>query len=250
MSVSLVLTGCQSSKPVEGESATATSTSDSLLLRDKDANKSLKEGEAASIKDQFIKAVKKEGGINNQISQDDCEAITSKSRFRYSSPAAKGILVYQIDNALVPISHLDSGKCSVLEAIVLDEEASEFTYSSDGDPLTKQISLWSLEKIEGCSDEFEYVPGCQTLANYKKVLCVGDQAKTEDEVKRNEYSVHHREPSASWLTGDCRLLQGDDKFNCKGFYSLAQLKKYREYVVNGSDESFNIYVSNSDVMLE
>ena len=250
IAMNFVLAGCQSSKQLEDESTATTRAPDSVLLRNKDANQNSKEREAASIKDEFIKAVKKGGGRSNQISQDDCEAITSKTQFRYSSPDEKGILVYPIDNALVPIDHLNSGKCSVLDAIVLDEEVSEFTYSSDGDPLTKLISLWSLENIEGCDDEFEYIPGCQTLANYKKVLFVGDQAKAENEVKRNEYSVHHREPSASWLAGYCRLVQGDDKFNCQRFYSLAPLKKYREYVVSGSDESFDIYMSNNSVMLE
>lgn len=167
----------------------------------------------------------KKGGRSNQISQDDCEAITSKTQFRYSSQDKKGILVCPIDNALIPIRHFDSGKCSVLEAIVLDEEVSEFTYSSDGDPLTKQILLWSLEKIEGCNDEFEYIPGCQVLANCNKALFVDDQEKSVGEIKRNEYSVHHRQPSASWLAGGCRLVQGDDKFNCQRFYSLAPLKK-------------------------
>lgn len=250
VSTSIALAGCQSSGQVDGKSSEQSTSPDSILSRDKDANKALKKGETASIKDEFIKSLKKEGGKSNQVSRDDCEAITTKSQFRYSSLADKGILVYPIDNSLVPIHHLASGKCSVLEAIVLDEEASKFTYSSDGEPLTKQVSLWSLEKIEGCGDEFEYVPGCQTLAKYKKVLFVGDQEKAADEVTRNEYSIHHREPSASWLTGNCRLVQGDDKFNCKKFYSLAPLKKYREYVVSGSKESFDVYVSNSGVSLE
>jgi len=250
IAVNFVLAGCQSSKKLDVESKAATRAPDSVLLRNKDANQNSKERDAASIKDEFMKAVKKGGGSSNQISQDDCEAITSKTQFRYSSPNKKGILVYPIDNALVPVDHLNSGKCSVLDSIVLDEEISKFTYSSDGDPLTKMISLWSLEQIEGCSDEFEYIPGCQALVNYKKVLFVGDQAKEEDQVKRNEYSVHYREPSGSWLAGDCRLVQGDDKFNCRRFYSLAPLKQYRKYIVSGSDKSFDIYMSNNSVILE
>ena len=83
---------------------------------------------------------------NNHISRDDCDAITSSSQFRYSS-TDKGILVYPIDNALVPVHHLDSGKCCVLETIDLGKDVSEFTYSSDGDPLTKQIELGPLKKL-------------------------------------------------------------------------------------------------------
>ena len=85
--------------------------------------------------------MKKEGGKSNQISRDDCEAITSKSKFRYSSPAEKAVLVYPIDNVLVPVHHLDSGRCSVLEAIDLDKEVSEFTYSSDDLPINPEESF-------------------------------------------------------------------------------------------------------------
>ena len=52
-----------------------------------------------------------------------------------------------IDNALVPLHHLDSGKCCVLETIDLGKDVSEFTYSSDGDSLTKQIELGPLKKL-------------------------------------------------------------------------------------------------------
>ena len=142
----IALAGCQLLRQVDGKSPAAAPSQDSVLLRNKDANKSLKEGEVASIKDEFIEAVKKECGKNNHIGRDDCDAITSSSQFRYSS-TDKGILVYPIDNALVPVHHLDSGKCCVLETIDLGKDVSEFTYSSDGDSLTKQIELGPLKKL-------------------------------------------------------------------------------------------------------
>ena len=240
--IGFVFAGCSLSKQVGNEV--------SILSRDKYPADNDKEGKVASVKDEFIKNIKKKGSTSNQISRDDCDAITTKTQFRYSSSDDSSILVYPIDNLLVQIHHLDSGKCAVLGSIDLEKEVSEFTYLANGDPLTKQVSSWSLEQIEGCGGDFEYIPGCKTLAKYKKVSFVGDQEKADEGVKRYEFSDHHREPSASWLMGRCQLVQGDDEFNCKKYNSLVQVKKYREYIVNGSSASFGVYLSNSEVFLE
>ena len=245
-----VCAGCNLLKQFPDESVGSTANPGDVLSRDKDLAESAKEGEVPSIKDEFIENTKESGGTGNQISRDDCDAITAQAKFRYSSPEDARILVYPIDKSLVRVQHLDSGKCAVLGAIDLQKEASKFTYSENGDPLIKEVSLWSLERIEGCNGDFEYIPGCKTLAKYKKVLFVDDQSKVDDEVNRYEFSVHHRQPSASWLTGGCQLVQGDDEFNCKKYSSLLQVKKYREYIVSGSDSSFDVYLSNSEVTLE
>lgn len=237
-----LVVGCNLSKQVENES--------SILSRDKDAADKFKEGEVVSIKDEFIENTKKTGVTINQISRDDCDAITAQTQFRYYSSEDLSVLVYPIDNSLVQVHHLDSGKCAVLGSIALEKEVSEFTYAANGDPLTKRVSSWFLEQIEGCGGDFEYIPGCKTLAKYKKVSFVGDQEKAGEGVKRYEFSVHHREPSASWIMGSCQIVQGDDEFNCKKYNSLMQVKKYREYIVNGSSASFDVYLSNSEVLLE
>lgn len=59
IAMNLVLVGCQSSKQLEDESTATARATDSVLLRNKDANQNSKEREATSIKDEFIKAVKK-----------------------------------------------------------------------------------------------------------------------------------------------------------------------------------------------
>ena len=248
--VALTLVGCQQPKKEDTSNAVSTPDSESILSREKVSDQVKKEEKTSSIKDEFLANAKKQGGANNEISRDDCEAITTKAVFRYSSFDQNNTLVYPIDEKLIPVNHLRSGKCTVLAPILLQKEATDFVYASDGKPLIKKESVWALEKIEGCDKDFEYIPGCNTLVRYTKELFVDDESKSSGDVKREEFSVHHRQPSKSWLEGECQLIQGDAQFNCTGRYSLSQLKKYRDYIVNNSGESFAVYLSNQEVVLD
>ena len=249
--VAFILVGCQ--QPKKGDSSSNTEPildSDNILLREKVSAQDKVEEKRSSIRDEFLASAKKQGGANNEISRDDCEAITTKTVFRYSSLDESDTLVYLIDEKLIPIIHLESGKCTVLAPILLQKEATDFVYSSDGKPLIKKESVWALEKIEGCDKDFEYIPGCNTLVKYTKELFVDDESMSSGDIKRHEFSVHHRQPSKSWLEGECQLVQGGAQFNCTGRYSLSQLKKYRKYIVNNSGESFAVYLSNQEVVLD
>ena len=248
--MALMLVGCQQPKKGDTSNSDPTPDSESILSREKVSDQDKKEENTSSIRDEFLANAKKQGGANNEISRDDCEAITTKTAFRYSSLDENDTLVYPIAEKLIPINHLESGKCAVLEPILLQEETTDFVYASDGKPLIKKESVWALEKIEGCDKNFEYIPGCNTLVKYTKEVFVDNESKSTADIKRQEFSVHHRQPSKSWLVGDCQLVQGDAQFNCTGRYSLSQLKKYRDYIVNNSGESFTVYLSNKEVLLD
>ena len=245
----LILIGCQKSKNNDTLNTELTLDSGSILSRDKLPVKDEKKEMPPSIKDEFVANIRKEGGANNEISRDDCEAITTKTDFRYSADE-NDILIYPITKELVPIHHLDSGKCTVLDSINLQKETTVFDYAANGKPLVKTETLWDLEKIERCNKDFEYIPGCQTLVKYTKLIFVDDQSKGNGNVKRQEFSVHHRNASDSWLMGECHLVQGDNQFNCKKHYTQPQIKKYREYIVSDSGESFAVYLANKEVSLD
>ena len=248
--VALILVGCQPSKKMKTPKTDPTPDSVSILSRDKLPGNDKKDEIQPSIRDEFVANIRKKGGANNEISRDDCEAITAKTTFRYSSVDDNDILIYPITKELVPINHLKSGKCTLLKSITLQKEATDFVYAADGKPLIKTETLWALERIEGCDKDFEYIPDCKTLAKYTKEIFVDDQSKSSGDVKRQEFSVHHRQPLDSWLLGECKVVQGDDHFNCRKEYAQFQIGKYREYIVSNNGESFKVYLSNKEVLLD
>ena len=208
------------------------------------------QGAPLSLKEEFDKKIRETNNGSKEMSQNECIALTNKALFKYHLGNKYSTSIYLVGGEMIPIKKSSNGKCYISTPIVLGESIKTFTYSESGEPMTRLEEMWSVEKIEDCQlDNYQFTPNCETLVKYTKES-FADDAKNLGKIKRQEFSIHHKQPLNSWSRKECHLVQGSDSGGCLKFYSQKELKQYREYIASGSSESFAEYNAYQSVQID
>ena len=246
IAISIALLGCQKGQ----DELDPRSNKIPIDEESKSVNTSVLQKAPLSLKEEFDKSIRETNNGRKEISQSECTALTNKAFFKYHADKQSTGPIYLIEGEMIPIESASNNKCYISKPIIPGEALKTFTYSEAGVPLTSLEEMWSLEKIEACQpNNYQFTPKCETLVKYTKEIFADDK-NNPGEISRREFSIHHREPLNSWMQEECYLVHGTEPGVCRTLASPQLLKKYREYISSGSNESFAEYTAYKSVQLD